>query len=136
MGGWTALLTALNEPRVKGVAIIGAVCDPTKIRFSDDEIEAEFTPWLHGITIPQFHEQWASLRGRYVPTQQVRQLAQPLLVIHAKQDEVVWVGQAHSLMENAPSGTIYHEHPTANHSFTRHRKWLWTTLRDWLQDLD
>lgn len=136
MGGWTAVLAAVNEPRVKAVAIIGAVCDPGQSYFSDEEIEAEFTPWLHGMTISQFQEQWSALQEDYAPTQQVHKLTQPLLVIHAEQDEVVWVGQARSLMKNVPPGTAYHEHPEANHSFTWHRRGLWVTLWEWLQALE
>lgn len=134
MGGWTAVLTAVEDPRVKAVAIISAVCDPTATDWSDAFIEAEFTPWLWGMDLAAFKVQWAALGPAFTPTAQVHRLTQPLLVIHAEPDDVVPVEQARELVKQAPPNTtaIYHE--TANHSFTWHRVWLWDTLWRWLSE--
>lgn len=135
MGGWTALLTAPDEPRVKAVAVYGAVCNSQTIGWDVPVIEQDFTPWLTGLSAQAFHQQWAALDDEVTPTQQVARIRQPLLIIHGNQDEVVSVQQAHDLHQNAGQNAQLHVHPEANHSFTWHRSWLKETLWTWLESL-
>ncbi|MGF1507551.1 MAG: alpha/beta hydrolase [Anaerolineae bacterium] len=135
-GGYAAILAAAADARVKAVVVYGTVADPRALRFSLEEIRAEFTPWLPGLTPEAFADQWAALSAAFAPVEQVARLhPRPLLIIHGEPDEVIPVAQAHMLAERAGPNTELRIHPVANHAFTWHRGWLRSQIFTWLLDL-
>lgn len=137
MGGYAALLAAARDERPKAVAVIGAVTDPRALMWSDAEIEAEFTPWLPGLEVAGFKEQWAGLDAIFAPVEHVQRIApRPLLIIHAEEDRAVPIEQARMLANRADDPVHLITHMEANHSFTWHRAWLQEFLLRWLDHLD
>jgi hypothetical protein len=133
MGGWAAMLAAIEDERIKAVAALGAICHPAELQWTLAEIEEMYTPWLPGLSSEAFAEQWAALDDIWSPSQRIQELKQPLLILHGAQDEVVPVKQAIKLAQNAhPKGQLI-LHPQANHAFTWHRDWLGKTLWSWMQ---
>jgi dipeptidyl aminopeptidase/acylaminoacyl peptidase len=137
LGGWAAVLAAAGDPRVRAVAVYGAVTDPRALPFTAAGAAAEFTPWLQGLTPDDFFDQWHALDAALIPVEQVARLAsRSLLVLHSRADEVVPVSQAQALYARAGEPRTLVLHPEANHSFTWHRPWLRGQILDWLDQLD
>jgi pimeloyl-ACP methyl ester carboxylesterase len=135
MGGFAALLAAIDEPRIRAVAVLGAVTNPHTMPMTLSLAQDEYAPWLPGLSAQDFLDQWQSVDSQIIPTHQVHRIRQPLLVIHSEQDEVAPITQAHELAENAPDHARFVFHPGANHSFTWHRDWLWEQLSVFLDEL-
>jgi dipeptidyl aminopeptidase/acylaminoacyl peptidase len=137
LGGWAAVLAALDEPRVRAVAAVAAASDPAAMALDDLATAAEITRFLQGITPEAFVSQWRGLAApQYTPLAQVARIApRPLLIVHGAADAVVPVAQSEALHAAAGHPKALVVHPEANHSFTRHRAWLFQTLLDWLSGL-
>ncbi len=135
MGGWTSLLTAPQEPRIKAFIVYGAVCNPQQLDFSIEEIIESFTAWLPGLEPEAFQTQWRELGDDFTPTAQVQRVQQPALIIHGEQDEVVPIQQAYDLQKQAPPNLEFNIHAKANHSFSWHRPWLLEVIWAWLEKL-
>ena len=130
MGGWTAVKTGADE-RVRAVAVIGAVTEPSRLPFNAAMAEEAFTPFLNGITPQDFDAQWKALDG---VLEEAGSLDRPLLIVHADSDPVVPVEQAH-LLHDASGGRARLEiHPEANHAFVWHRRWLIDLVVGWLEE--
>ena len=130
MGGWAAVRAGADE-RVRAVALIGAVTEPSCLPFSAAMAEEWFTPFLNGITPQEFDAQWNALDG---VLEEAGRLDRPLLIVHAADDPVVPVEQAH-LLHDASGGRARLEiHPEANHAFVWHRRWLIDLIVPWLDD--
>jgi dipeptidyl aminopeptidase/acylaminoacyl peptidase len=130
MGGWTAL-KAGDDDRVRAVAVIGAVTEPSRVQFTAATAEEAFTPFLNGITPQEFEEQWTALDG---VLEEASALDRPLLIVHAVNDPMVPVEQAH-LLHDASGGRARLElHPDANHAFVWHRRWLIDLVVGWLEE--
>lgn len=137
LGGWAAVLAAAADPRVRAVAVYGAVSDPRTLPFTAADAAKEFTPWLRGLTAEGFQAQWQALGAAHAPVEQVARLSpRPLLILHSRADEVVPVEQAEVLFRRAGIPRQLLIHPEANHAFVWHRPWLRNRLLDWLQGLD
>lgn len=136
LGGWAAVLSAVQEARVKAVAVYGIVADPTSLPFSAADALANFTPWLPGLTPDAFVEQWQALDTAYSPLEQVSALTQPLLVLHGQADEVIPIAQAEALFARAQGLKQIKIHPDANHAFAWHRDWLLQEILQWLKALE
>lgn len=128
MGGWAAVKAGSDE-RVRAVAVIGAVTEPSRLPFTATMAEEKFTPFLNGITPQEFDAQWKELDG---VLEEAGRLDRPLLIVHADSDPVVPVEQAH-LLHDASGGRAKLEiHPEANHVFIWHRRWLIDLVIPWL----
>ena len=137
LGGWAAVLAAAGDPRVRAVAVHGAVSDPRTLPFTAADAAEEFTPWLRGLTPEGFRAQWEALDAAHTPIEQVARLApRPLLILHSRADEVVPFEQAEALFRRAGDPRQLLIHPEANHAFAWHRSWLRDRLLDWLRGLD
>ena len=130
MGGWAAMKAGGDE-RVRAVAVIGAVTEPSRLPFTAAMAEEAFTPFLKGITPEEFEVQWKGLAG---VLEEAGSLDRPLLIVHAANDSVVPVEQAH-LLNDASGGRARLEiHPDANHAFVWHRRWLIDLVVGWLDE--
>lgn len=130
MGGWTAV-KAGSDDRVRAVATIGAVTDPSRVHFTAAMAEESFTPFLIGITPEEFETQWKGLGG---VLEEAGSLDRPLLIVHSDKDTLVPVEQAR-LLHKASGGRARLElHPDANHAFVWHRRWLIDLVIPWLND--
>ena len=134
MGGWAALMAGGDE-RIFAVATIGAVTDPAKLPFDAAMAEQSFTPYLHGITPSQFEQQWTALGDVEGALQRAAALSSPLLIVHARGDEVVPVEQARLLHEATGGRARLELHPDANHAFVWHRQWLVNMIVGWLREV-
>ena len=134
MGGWTALMAGTDE-RVRAVATIGAVTDPARLPFDAGMAEQSFTPYLHGISPHEFEEQWAALGAAEGALQRAASLSSPLLITHARTDEVVSVEQATLLHEACGGRARLELHADANHAFVWHRPWLVNLVTGWLREV-
>ena len=132
LGGWAAILGAVDDGRVCGVAIYGAVTDPRSFPLSLADANEWVVDWLTGIFAEDFVEQWAALGDDFAPVEQVGRLACPLLIVHSEADETVPVGHARALHNRAQGPCELRLHPDANHSFTWHRDWLQEQIVGWL----
>ena len=129
MGGWAALKAAVGDERVRAVVAIGAVTEPSRVHFTAAMAQVSFTPFLTGITPEEFEKQWKGLDG---VLEEAASLDRPLLIVHAAEDTVVPVEQAH-LLRGASGGRARLElHPDANHAFVWHRRWLIDLVVPWL----
>jgi hypothetical protein len=136
LGGWAAVLGAIDNPKVQAVAAIAAVTDPRILSFGLENARNYFTPWLPGLSAEDFVEQWSALGAEFAPVEQVAKLTpRPILIIHAEADADVPFQQSQLLFDCAeePRGLI--THPTANHAFAWHRQWLRDQLSNWLDEL-
>ncbi|MPZ92843.1 MAG: alpha/beta fold hydrolase [Actinobacteria bacterium] len=130
MGGWVAV-RAGNDERVRAVVTIGAVTEPRRVHFTAAMAEVSFTPFLSGITPAEFETQWTALDGIL---EEAGALDRPLLIVHAANDPIVPVEQAH-LLHDASGGRARLElHPDANHAFVWHRRWLIDLVVGWLEE--
>jgi pimeloyl-ACP methyl ester carboxylesterase len=130
MGGWAAL-NAGNDDRVRAVATIGAVTDPSRVQFTAAMAQESFTPFLTGITPEEFETQWNGLGG---VLEEAVSLDRPLLIVHSEKDTVVPVEQARLLHEASGGRARLELHPDANHAFVWHRRWLIDLVVGWLDD--
>jgi uncharacterized protein len=128
MGGWAAV-KAGNDDRVRAVATIGAVTDPSKVQFTAAMAQESFTPFLTGITPEEFETQWNGLDG---VLEEAASLDRPLLIVHSEKDTVVPVEQARLLHEASGGRARLELHPDANHAFVWHRRWLIDLVVPWL----
>jgi uncharacterized protein len=129
MGGWAAV-KAGGDDRVRAVATIGAVTDPSRVHFTAAMAKESFTPFLNGLTPDAFDAEWKRLDG---VLEEAGKLDRPLLIVHAGSDSIVPVEQAHLLYE--ASGRARLElHPEANHAFIWHRRWLIALVVGWLDE--
>lgn len=133
LGGWAAVLAAVNETRLQGIAIYGAVCDSRTLKFSAKDAIEQFTPWLSGLSAEEFIRQWEALDDNYIPSELIAKLKIPMLLIHATHDEVVPIQQAEILFERASVHKQLQIHNAANHAFTWHREWLRQQIWTWIQ---
>ena len=62
-------------------------------------------------------------------------LSSPLLIAHARTDEVVSVEQAELLHEACGGRARLELHPDANHAFVWHRPWLVDLVTGWLREV-
>ena len=130
MGGWAALKAGGDE-RVRAVVVIGAVTEPSRLPFTAAMAKESFTPFLNGITPDEFETQWNALDG---VLEEAGSLDRPLLIVHAADDPIVPVEQAH-LLHDATGGRARLEiHPEANHAFVWHRRWLIDLVTPWLEE--
>lgn len=137
MGGWAAILAAVDNPKAKAVAVIAAVTDPRSLSFGVEDAQNYFTPWLPGLSAEVFEAQWDALDEEFSPVEQVARLApRPLLIIHSEQDEAVPFQQAQVLYNHAVEPRRMIIHQTANHAFAWHRQWLRDQLFDWLGEIN
>lgn len=135
LGGWAALLAA-DDPRVKALAVYGAVIQPERLPFDAALAAVEFTPWLNGISAEEFGRQWAALGPEHRPLERVGRIPpRPLLIVHGEQDGVVPVAQARALAAAAPAADL-RIHPGGNHAFAWHRPWLRDQILTWLSSLN
>jgi fermentation-respiration switch protein FrsA (DUF1100 family) len=137
MGGWAAVMGAVDNLNVKAVAVIAAVTDPRVLSFGLENAGTYFTPWLPGLSPEAFVEQWQALGAEYSPVEHVAKIApRPLLIIHAEADEDVPFQQSQALFDCAEEPRRFLSHPTANHAFAWHRQWLRDQLFAWLDALN
>lgn len=137
MGGWAAVLSAIDNPKVRAIAAIGAVTDPRTLSFGLEDARNYFTPWLPGLSVEAFVDQWNALDADFAPVEQVARLSPcPLLIIHAEGDADVPFQQSQRLFDCAAEPRRLIVHPTANHAFTWHRQWLRDQLFNWLDELN
>ncbi|HZK51684.1 MAG TPA: alpha/beta fold hydrolase [Actinomycetota bacterium] len=130
MGGWAAVKAGADE-RVRAVAVIGAVTEPSRLPFTAALAKESFTPFLNGITPEEFDAQWKALDG---VLEEAGRLDRPLLIVHAADDSIVPVVQA-QLLHDASGGRARLEiHPEANHAFVWHRRWLIDQVVPWLDE--
>ncbi len=133
LGGWAAVLAAAREPRIQAVAVYGSVTGPGQQQWTQSYTAAEFTPWLNGITPNAFVRQWQSLGEQYSALISVSRIApRPLLIIHSRGDQEIAFEHGKALFEHAVEPRLFLEHPTADHSFSWHRKWLRDKIVEWL----
>lgn len=130
MGGWTAVKAGADD-RVRAIAVIGAVTEPSRLPFTAALAEESFTPFLNGLTPEEFVKQWTGLDG---VLEEAGGLDRPLLIVHGANDSIVPVEQAH-LLHHASGGRARLEiHPKANHAFVWHRRWLIDQVVPWLEE--
>jgi len=130
MGGWAAM-KAGGDDRVQAVVTVGAVTDPSRVHFTAAMAREVFTPFLTGITPEEFESQWKGLDD---VLEEAGKLDRPLLIVHAANDSIVPVEQAH-LLHGASVGRARLElHPEANHAFVWHRRWLIDLVVRWLDE--
>jgi dipeptidyl aminopeptidase/acylaminoacyl peptidase len=134
LGGWAAVLAAAADPRLRAVAVCGAVTSLAVVEFSDAEIRREFTRFV--MAEP---EEFASQRDEVAAWPQPLDVAdsiapRPLLIVHGSDDE--WVPAAHGrrLYERAREPRRYVEVEGANHTFAWHREQLRELIMDWLAE--
>lgn len=133
LGGWTAVLAAAREKRVKGLVVIGTIANPANISFTEEEARTSFSPWLSGMSPSEFVSQWQELSLVPSPIDVISELEFcPVLVIHGKKDEVIPPSQSTELVESSLTPCELKIHDMANHSFIWHRDWLISSIIDWL----
>jgi len=130
MGGWAAV-RAGDDERVRAVVTVGAVTDPSRVPFTADMAEKLFTPFLNGLTPDEFEAEWKGLDN---VLEEAGMLDRPFLIVHAANDSIVPVEQAH-LLHDASGGRARLElHSEANHAFVWHRRWLIDLVVGWLDE--
>jgi uncharacterized protein len=132
MGGWTALMAG-EDPRIKAIAVIGAVTDPPRLPFTATMAEESFTPFLRGMNPQEFEEHWAALEHGGA-LKRAGSLEVPLLIVHAEADSIVPLEQARLLYAATGGRARLEVHPDANHAFVWHRRWLIDLLIPWLEE--
>jgi hypothetical protein len=135
LGGWAAVLEAVDDQRVRAVIVIGSVTDPRTLPLY--ETPDEFIPWLPTLSAESFRQQWQALDAEFAAVEQVARLApRPLFILHSPDDTGVPLAQALELFERARNPKTLISHPGANHAFTWHRDVLRNYLAEWLDSLE
>jgi dipeptidyl aminopeptidase/acylaminoacyl peptidase len=135
MGGWAAIMTAAEEPRLRVVATYGA---PARLGAGlgpgPAQVEHEFTRFL-AVTPREFAGQLEEVALRMDPLEAVAALPpRPLLVVHGTEDRWVPVAQARELRERAGPWCRYVEVNGADHAFSWHRTELRELIAGWLSE--
>jgi dipeptidyl aminopeptidase/acylaminoacyl peptidase len=135
MGGWAALVTAADEPRLQAIAVYGsAVRLGAGLRLSPDQIEQEFTRFL-ATTPEEFAVQLNMVAERMDGLAAAAAIEpRPLLVVHGTADRWVPVAQARELRERAGPSCCYVEVEGADHAFSWHRAELADLIVGWLSE--
>ncbi len=135
LGGWAAILAASAEPRLRAVAVYGAVVRlSVPFALSPEQLESEFTRFL-ATTPGEFAAQHAEAAERMDPLEAAAAISpRPLLVVHGTADAWVSVQQGRELRERAGPTCRYVEVEGANHAFSWHRAGLRDLIAGWLDE--
>jgi dipeptidyl aminopeptidase/acylaminoacyl peptidase len=135
LGGWAAIVTAAAEPRLRAVAVYGALAGlGALLRLSPDQVDAEFTRFL-AATPEEFAGQAAVVAERTDALAAAGAIGpRPLLVVHGTADRWVPVTQARELRDQAGSWCRYVEVEGADHAFSWHREDLAALVVGWLSE--
>ena len=128
LGGWAALHTG-SDPRVSAVVAIAAVVDPSMVEVTEEDASLFMSPWLRGVPPEGFVRQWS---GATPATEAAAQVHKPLLVVHAVDDKMIPVDQAHLAFDAAPGPKDLDIHPDAGHTFIDARPWLIDLVVGWV----
>ncbi len=138
LGGAAVLAAAARVPEAKAVVTLGAPADPEHVSalFSDARTdierdgEAEVTLAGRSFTIrKQLLDDLESQRLKPA----IAGLGRPLLVLHAPEDDVVEVDQAHAIFEAASYPKSFVSLDGADHLLTRHddASWVASLISTW-----
>ncbi len=136
-GSWAAIMLALTDQRIRGLAAYGSVPDPRWCPDSEADLLAHCLPWVRGIDAREFRRQYDSLGDDVAPILRIHELApRPLLLVHGGADTGVPLADAQKLYDSAGEPRELAVHPDADHDFSWHRPWLCATIVDWHQRVD
>lgn len=131
-GSRAAIVAARRDPRVGAVVSLAGVAD-----FDDLMMSSEFftnsSQFLRGASPESLRKQWLALGGEENPIAVVGQLAQPLLIVHGRDDEVIPYFMALALHEASGRRASLVTIEGADHTFTGHRTQLVDTVTGWLE---
>lgn len=137
MGGAVTLLYARDDPDIKAIVTVAAVASPARIVAEIDTLQEHMVRWIQegsvlgaeGTAGPLFFED----ARRQDVIAAVRSIRAPLLVLHGGKDEVVPVGEALDIFNNASGVKDLRILPGADHRFTEERdlEILIIAARDW-----
>lgn len=133
-GGQTAILAGAEDPTVRGVAVYGAPADLRWFEIPAAWLDANWIPWLNGVTGVDLIEDIARSGDALSAVEHVAKIPpRPLLIVHGDRDEVVPIRDAIALAERG--GVELRRHPEANHSFAFYRPWLRDQLMSWIEGI-
>ena len=127
-GGHTALLCAAADPRVRALAVLCPVVDPSAFDFPREMAE-EFAGMLSGVSGADLLAQWQRLEdlGGHLGALAAR----PLLLVTADRDELFPPSHYMAFAAELP-GAEWVRHPDGDHAFSTCRPWLVEVVTDWL----
>jgi dienelactone hydrolase len=132
-GSWAALLAALDDERLRAAAGYGVVPSTKPYADSAQALEQGCVPWLHGITVDEYIEQYSSIDDSVSPLERIGELApRPLLLLHGRRDGGVPVTDVTELYRRAGEPKTLLVHDEADHDFVWQRGWLADRLVEWL----
>jgi pimeloyl-ACP methyl ester carboxylesterase len=131
-GSRAAIVAARRDARVGAVVSLAGVAD-----FDDLMMSSEFfmnsSHFLRGVSPESLRKQWLALGGEENPIAVVGQLAQPLLIVHGTDDEVIPYFMAPALHEASGGRASLVSLEGADHAFTRQRASMVKVVTDWLE---
>lgn len=131
LGCRAALVAAKRDTRVGAVIAIAGIADFNEVMLSD-AFFAYAARFSRGVTADGLKQQWAQLGGADNPLAVIRELKQPVLIVHGTDDEVVPFYMAEALRGAGGSTVELLPLRGADHTFTHHRRWLVEQTTRWL----
>lgn len=132
LGGWTAILNAARNLRVKAAVTIGGIGNMRTWYLSPDQA-FEFARFLKGTSATEIQSQIRALGTIRNPVDVIRELRPlPILIVHSNPDDVVAVEQARELHAASNGSADLVIIDGADHTFSRHRRQMVETVVGWL----
>jgi len=133
-GSRAALMSAVDDQRIKAVISISGFCDFSEVMFSPEFYDA-CVPFLSGVTSDAIASQVIALGEGLQPLDAPAKIApRPVLIVHGTADEIVPFFNADAFMMNAGDHVRRADVAGANHVFGDYRAELIAAVHAFLQD--
>src|SRR5262249_23122232 len=126
-GSYPALLYGASNPRIRAIAGISPLVEPSAFDFPD-QMAGIFARMLSGVTDRDLQSQWRGMVSLAAP---IRSFApRPLLLVTADQDDIFPPSHYPDLAGIPNLQRI--RHSSSDHGFSSCRPWLVQTVTNWL----
>ncbi len=135
MGGWAAVLAAVEDPRVYGLITLSAVSD-LRTWTPGEAMLADWVRFMQGMTVDTLREDLRAQAERPQPADVVDRLSpRPLLIMHGTADAVVPHRQSLVLHHRAGLNTDLALIDGGDHRYTGRRRVMIQRVQRWLEQI-
>ncbi len=135
MGGWAAVLAAVQDPRVYALITLSTVSD-LRAWTPHDAMLADWVRFMNGMTVETLQEELKTQAERPQPVDVADQLSpRPLLIVHGTADPVVHHRQSLALHHRAGLNTDLALIDGGDHRYTGRRRVMIQRIQRWLETI-
>ncbi|HXF69064.1 MAG TPA: alpha/beta fold hydrolase [Thermoflexus sp.] len=135
IGGWAAVLAAVQDPRVYALITLSAVSD-LRAWTPDEAMLADWVRFMNGMSVEALREELRAQAGMAQPVDVVDQLSpRPILIVHGTADPVVPHRHSLALHHRAGLNTDLALIDGGDHRYTGRRRVMIQRIQRWLEQI-